>query len=230
VRERAREEEKEREEKKSGAAAVVEGSSSRHRRKRKNSSSSNSNANTTMIIFPEQYVPLYEAVKADAYQSDDRKVIVFVSASEADSVVAVRILQVRELTSREAFFSSCSRSSLPFPLPEGRRRDRDRGRRMERRRKEKREAPQLGETVSPSLFFFDFRRDDFEKETTTLLVRSSTSTSSTSTLFPAKKTKTLQTSQMLFQADHVAFSIFPVSSWAEIKAVCASQLADESVS
>lgn len=34
---------------------------------------------------------------------------------------------------------------------------------------------------------------------------------------------------MLFQADHVAFSIFPVSSWAEIKAVCASQLADESV-
>lgn len=48
-----------------------------------------------MIIFPEQYVPLYEAVKADAYQSDDRKVIVFVSASEADSVAAVRILQVR---------------------------------------------------------------------------------------------------------------------------------------
>ena len=34
---------------------------------------------------------------------------------------------------------------------------------------------------------------------------------------------------MLFQADHVAFSIFPVSSWAEIKAVCSSQLADESV-
>ena len=49
-----------------------------------------------MIIFPEQYVPLYEAVKADAYASDDRKVVVFVSAGEADSVCAVRILQVRE--------------------------------------------------------------------------------------------------------------------------------------
>ena len=48
----------------------------------------------TMIIFPEQYVPLYEAVKADAYASDDRKVVVFASAGEADSVCAVRILQV----------------------------------------------------------------------------------------------------------------------------------------
>lgn len=47
-----------------------------------------------MIIFPEQYVALYEAVKADAYQSEDRKVVVFVSALEADSVCAVRILQV----------------------------------------------------------------------------------------------------------------------------------------
>lgn len=48
-----------------------------------------------MIIFPEQYVQLYEAVKADAYASDDRKVVVFASAGEADSVCAVRILQVR---------------------------------------------------------------------------------------------------------------------------------------
>jgi hypothetical protein len=48
-----------------------------------------------MIIFPEQYVPLYEAVKADYHASDDdRKVLVFVSAGEADSVCAVRILQV----------------------------------------------------------------------------------------------------------------------------------------
>lgn len=63
-----------------------------------------------MIIFPEQYVPLYEAVKADAYQSDDRKVIVFVSASEADSVAAVRILQVRENEKTELPFSPlCSR-------------------------------------------------------------------------------------------------------------------------
>jgi hypothetical protein len=49
-----------------------------------------------MIIFPEQYVPLYEAVKADYHASEDRKVLVFVSAGEADSVCAVRILQVRE--------------------------------------------------------------------------------------------------------------------------------------
>jgi hypothetical protein len=74
-----------------------------------------------MIIFPEQYVPLYEAVKADAYQSDDRKVIVFVSASEADSVAAVRILQVRRRKKErgrmfgELSFSK-SRSSLPFSL------------------------------------------------------------------------------------------------------------------
>ena len=47
-----------------------------------------------MIIFQEQYVPLYEAVKADYHASEDRKVLVFVSAGEADSVCAVRILQV----------------------------------------------------------------------------------------------------------------------------------------
>ena len=69
-----------------------------------------------MIIFPEQYVPLYEAVKADAYQSDDRKVIVFVSASEADSVAAVRILQVRRGGRWRAgfFFSSSSRALAAF--------------------------------------------------------------------------------------------------------------------
>ena len=49
-----------------------------------------------MIIFPEQYVPLYEAVKADYHASEDRKVLVFVSAGEADSVCAVRMLQVNE--------------------------------------------------------------------------------------------------------------------------------------
>ena len=72
-----------------------------------------------MIIFPEQYVPLYEAVKADAYQSDDRKVIVFVSASEADSVAAVRILQVRSLS----FFSKSNSFLLFSPLRERRKGD-----------------------------------------------------------------------------------------------------------
>jgi cell division control protein 45 len=35
--------------------------------------------------------------------------------------------------------------------------------------------------------------------------------------------------QALFQADHIAFSIFPVTTWAEIRAVCAAQLADSTV-
>ena len=75
-----------------------------------------------MINFPEQYVPLYEAVKADAYQSDDRKVIVFVSASEADSVAAVRILQVRQEEGEDdgellSFFSLVVEGRLCLFLP-----------------------------------------------------------------------------------------------------------------
>ena len=35
--------------------------------------------------------------------------------------------------------------------------------------------------------------------------------------------------QALFQADHIAFSIFPVTTWAEVRAVCAAQLADSTV-
>lgn len=37
-------------------------------------------------------------------------------------------------------------------------------------------------------------------------------------------------SQMLFQADHVPFSVFPVTTWDEVRSVCETQLADDGVS
>jgi hypothetical protein len=46
---------------------------------------------------------------------------------------------------------------------------------------------------------------------------------------PPPLSLSLSQPQALFQADHIAFSIFPVTTWAEVRAVCAAQLADSTV-
>jgi hypothetical protein len=47
-----------------------------------------------MIIYREQYGHLYEGIKSDFPSSEDKKLIIFVSAAECDSVCALRLLTV----------------------------------------------------------------------------------------------------------------------------------------
>lgn len=48
-----------------------------------------------MLKEPHEYEALFQEVKADLQNSEEKKVLIFVSTSECDSVCAVRILQVR---------------------------------------------------------------------------------------------------------------------------------------
>ena len=49
-----------------------------------------------MIVGPDKFEELWErGVKADLAESEDKKLLIFVSSTEADSVCAVHILQVR---------------------------------------------------------------------------------------------------------------------------------------
>lgn len=48
-----------------------------------------------MLKEPHEYEALFQQVKADLQNSEEKKVLIFVSTSECDSVCAVRILQVR---------------------------------------------------------------------------------------------------------------------------------------
>lgn len=53
-----------------------------------------------MIIHKGLFDTLYEDIKSDFPSSEDKKVIVFVSAADCDSVCALRILSVRFLSSK----------------------------------------------------------------------------------------------------------------------------------
>ena len=46
------------------------------------------------VIGPEAWSDLFENIKSDCYASRERKVLVFVPATNADSVAAIRILEV----------------------------------------------------------------------------------------------------------------------------------------
>ena len=48
-----------------------------------------------MIIDLERLQDMYDAVKTEVCSSEERKVLVYVSTAECDSVCAVRILQAR---------------------------------------------------------------------------------------------------------------------------------------
>ncbi len=49
-----------------------------------------------MLVAPSQFEELYDgALREDLASSEDKKLLVFVSTGEADSVCATRILQVR---------------------------------------------------------------------------------------------------------------------------------------
>lgn len=50
-----------------------------------------------MIIQGHSWRDLFFAVKGEKYKTEDRCILIFVSATEPDSVCAVRILQVRLL-------------------------------------------------------------------------------------------------------------------------------------
>ncbi len=47
-----------------------------------------------MLVPPEGYVQVYESIKQDFYQSQERKVLVFVATDSCDSVCATKTLQV----------------------------------------------------------------------------------------------------------------------------------------
>lgn len=48
-----------------------------------------------MIVGPDKFEELWErGIKADLTESEDKKLLIFVSSTEADSVCAVHILQV----------------------------------------------------------------------------------------------------------------------------------------
>lgn len=47
-----------------------------------------------MLREPHEYEALFQQVKADLQNSEEKKVLIFVSTTECDSVCAVRILQV----------------------------------------------------------------------------------------------------------------------------------------
>ena len=48
-----------------------------------------------MLVDGSQFKQLYDAVKADRYQSEDKNILVFVSNSDVDAICAVKQLQVR---------------------------------------------------------------------------------------------------------------------------------------
>ena len=51
-----------------------------------------------MLVEPTQFEELFDgALRDDLASSEDKKLVVFVSTGEADSVCATRILQVRVL-------------------------------------------------------------------------------------------------------------------------------------
>lgn len=47
-----------------------------------------------MLTEPNEYGALFQQIKADLQNSEEKKVLIFVSTSECDSVCAVRVLQV----------------------------------------------------------------------------------------------------------------------------------------
>jgi hypothetical protein len=47
-----------------------------------------------MLKQPDEYEALFQEVKADLQSSDEKKVLIFVSTADCDSVCAVRLLQV----------------------------------------------------------------------------------------------------------------------------------------
>ncbi len=47
-----------------------------------------------MLVPPEGYVQVYDSIKQDFYQSQERKVLVFVATDSCDSVCATKTLQV----------------------------------------------------------------------------------------------------------------------------------------
>ena len=62
-----------------------------------------------MLVPPERFVDLYENIKGDTYVSDERKVRIFVSTAQADSVCALRVLTVRMQLSTFIWFTCCQR-------------------------------------------------------------------------------------------------------------------------
>jgi hypothetical protein len=47
-----------------------------------------------MLVEPQGYQALFQELRADLQSTDEKKVLVFVSTAECDSVCAARILQV----------------------------------------------------------------------------------------------------------------------------------------
>ena len=47
-----------------------------------------------MLVPPEQYVQVYDSIKDDFYNSQERKVLIFVATDSCDSVCATKTLQV----------------------------------------------------------------------------------------------------------------------------------------
>lgn len=48
-----------------------------------------------IINQPDQWVDLYKAIKEESSRSDEKHVFIYASAADADSVCALRILEVR---------------------------------------------------------------------------------------------------------------------------------------
>ena len=61
-----------------------------------------------MIVGPDSFEGLWnEAITADLADSEDKKLLVFVSTAEADSVCAIHILQVGYLANETASARPC---------------------------------------------------------------------------------------------------------------------------
>ena len=48
-----------------------------------------------MLVEPAGYEALFQELRADLQATDEKKILIFVSTAECDSVCAVRTLQVR---------------------------------------------------------------------------------------------------------------------------------------
>lgn len=66
-----------------------------------------------MLVAPSQFEELFDgALLEDLASSEDKKLLVFVSTGEADSVCATRILQVR--ISVQDILNACYTAALPL--------------------------------------------------------------------------------------------------------------------
>ena len=59
-----------------------------------------------ILTSTQQWVELYETIKAETRKSSEKHVNIYVSAADADSVCALRILEVRRRRPRLAWLST----------------------------------------------------------------------------------------------------------------------------